>query len=381
MDISKVKSLLHKYHEGRCTDIERELLENWYLKLLDTGEGQWTEEEKKRIKRNIEHQIFEKNGEKVKPGPMFLSSPTIWWAAAIIFLALSAGGYLMFFQSSGSPKPVSENLPVDVPAPQSNKARITLADGTTLVLDSSSDGALALQGNMQLIKLPGGEMIYQKTTGEASSQLTYNTLSNPRGSKVISILLADGSKVWLNAGSAITYPVAFIGNERGVSISGEAYFEVAHDALKPFTVFKDEVAVKVLGTHFNINAFEDDGKAIEVTLLEGTVRVNNANTSSLLKPGEQATVGRQLKVIKQVNAEAVIAWKNGYFHFEDASLPNVMERISRWYDVKVVYKGEIPKRSFMGEMQRNLSLAEVLKILEKNKVHFEIAGKDLIVSP
>lgn len=381
MDVSKVKSLLQRYREGRCTDVERDLVENWYQKLLNKGEEQWTEEEKRLIKKNIEQHIIEKTGKRERGARVFQLSRIVWWAAAGIFLALSAWTYLTFFQTSGLPATITENLSSDVSAPQASKAMITLADGSTLVLDSMVNEALVLQGNMQLLKMPGGEIAYKKTNGEKSTQLAYNTLSNPKGSKVINMVLADGSKVWLNAGSVITYPIAFVENERSVSITGEAYFEVAHDASKPFMVYKDEVSVKVLGTRFNVNAFEDDGEDIEITLLEGAVKVKNGNVSSQLKPGEQARVGRQLKIMQQVNVDAVMAWKNGYFHFEDASLENVMERISRWYDVNVVYKGEIPHRSFMGEMQRDLSLAEVLKILEKNKVHFEIVGKELIVSP
>ena len=256
---------------------------------------------------------------------------------------------------------------------------ITLANGQKVFLDSVSNGALAIQSNVKLVKLANGKIVYQQGTREMSGKMEYNILSNPNGSKVINITLADGSKVWLNAGSALTYPVAFIGNERKVSITGEAYFEVAHDASKPFIVNNGSMGIRVLGTHFNVNAFEDDDNDIKVTLLEGSVKINNGNATRLLNPGQQAVVSKEIKVVNDVDLDLVMAWKNGYFQFDNASLQKVLKEVSRWYDVDVVYEGYNQPRKFVGEIQRDLSLSEVLKILQKNKVHFKIAGKVLWV--
>ena len=256
-----------------------------------------------------------------------------------------------------------------------------MANGQNVHLDSAGNGALAIQGNVKLIKLANGKIVYQHNSGEVSTKIEYNTLSNPRGSKVINMTLADGSKVWLNAGSSLTYPVSFIGNERKVLVTGEAYFEVAHDASRPFVVINGSMDVRVLGTHFNVNAFEDDGNDIKVTLFEGSVKINNGNATGLLKPGQQAVVTNDVRVVDNVDLGQVMAWKNGYFQFDNASLQNLLKEVSRWYDVDVVYEGYNQPREFVGEIQRDLSLSEMLKILQKNNVHFKIEGKELRVMP
>ena len=234
---------------------------------------------------------------------------------------------------------------------------------------------------MNLVKLEGGKLAYQKNSGEISGKMRFNILSNPNGSQIVNIVLADGSRVWLNAGSTLRYPVLFMGNERKVSVTGEAYFEIAHDASKPFIVSNGSLDIRVLGTHFNVNAFEDDGNDIKITLLEGSVKVKSGKATGLLKPGQQARVNKEIRVVSDVDVDMVMAWKNGYFQFENASLQTVLKQVSRWYGVDVVYEGNNQPRQFVGEMQRDLSLREILKILEKNDVHFSIIGKKLIVIP
>jgi trigger factor len=207
-------------------------------------------------------------------------------AAAVLLVIISAAWLLMEMV----PRPETQHqaaLSGDVKAPAVNKAMITLANGQRVYLDSVKNGQLALQGNIKLIKLTDGRIVYQTANGEVIKELQYNTLYNPRGSKVIDMALADGSRVWLNAGSSITYPVAFIGNERKVAVTGEAYFEVAHNASKPFVVTRGATIVQVLGTHFNVNAYEDE-EDIKVTLLQGAVKVSNSNQSAVIKPGQQA---------------------------------------------------------------------------------------------
>jgi hypothetical protein len=268
----------------------------------------------------------------------------------------------------------------DVKAPQSNKAMVTLANGQQVYLDSIKNGALATQGNVTLVKLSSGEIQYQSVSGELSGEMQYNTLFNPRGSKVINMVLTDGTEVWLNAGSSITYPVAFIEKERKVSVSGEVYFEVAHHAAKPFVVAKDAMEVRVLGTHFNINAYEDEDD-IKVTLLEGSVKIKNGVTTGLLQPGQQARVTNDIKLFSNVDMDGVMAWKNGYFQFDNASLQDVLKQLARWYDVDVVNEGQTKPRAFVGEMERTLNLSQVLKVLEKNGLHFRLEGKKIIVLP
>ena len=383
MDIHKAKELLQRYQTGKGTPSENELIESWYQQLIETGEWQWGEGEKDMMQKMIESRIMKQiNDEpnKIK-SPVFQFPIFRWWAAASAIFLLGASSYFVFFNRITKPIQLAKVVPNDIKAPQSNRATITLANGQKVFLDSSGSGALAIQGNVKLVKLPGGEIAYQNASGEISGKMEYNTLSNPRGSKVVNMILADGSRVWLNAGSALTYPVAFVGDERKVSVIGEAYFEIAHDISKPFMVNNGSMNIRVLGTHFNVNAFEDDGQDVEVTLLEGAVKIKKGNATGLLKPGQQARINNEVKVLNDVDVDAVMAWKNGYFYFDHASLRNVLKQVSRWYDVNVVYKGNNQPREFVGEIQRDLSLSELLKILEKNKVHFKIVGRELIVLP
>ncbi|MEO8860301.1 MAG: FecR domain-containing protein [Ginsengibacter sp.] len=381
MDIHQAKELLQRYQSGNCTRSENELVEEWYKQLIETGEWQWGDGEKDMMQRLIEARIMKQINGSHKKEVFYLSPRYQWWAAASIILLMGAFSYFMFFNKSTKPEQIAKILNNDVKAPQSNKATITLANGQKVYLDSTGNGALAIQGNVKLVKVANGKIVYQTNSGEVISKMEYNTLSNPRGSKVINMDLADGSKVWLNAGSSLTYPVLFIGSERKVSVTGEAYFEVAHDASRPFIVNNGSMNVRVLGTHFNVNTFEDDGNDIKVTLLEGSVKVNNANATGLLKPGQQAVVTKEIKVVNDVDLDLVMAWKNGYFQFDNASLQNVLKEVSRWYDVNVVYEGKNQPRQFVGEIQRDLSLSEMLKLLERNKVHFKIEGKELRIIP
>lgn len=380
----QAKELLQRYLAGNCTASEKELVEAWYRQLIDTGESHWNEDEKEMMQQVIEARLMKQINDKPnKPISPVLPLPRFRWqaaAASVIFL-LGVSAYLLFHNKTAKPAPIAKVLLHDVKAPQSNRAIVTLANGQKVFLDSVGNGALATQGNVKLIKLASGKIAYRQNAGEVSGKMEYNTLTNPRGSRVISITLADGSRVWLNAGSSLTYPVSFFGNERKVSITGEAYFEVMHDVSKPFMVNNGPLDVKVLGTHFNVNAFEDDDNTVKVTLLEGSVKINNGKTTGLLKPGQQALVNKGVKVLSDVDLDMVMAWKNGFFQFDNASLQTVLKQISRWYDIDVVYEGNNQPREFVGEMQRDLNLSQMLNILGKNNVHFRIEGKELIVMP
>jgi ferric-dicitrate binding protein FerR (iron transport regulator) len=311
-----------------------------------------------------------------------------WVAAAAVLVAgITTALIVSSVRRSSAPRQdvASQPLPSDVKAPRTSRATITLANGQQVALDSLNKGLLALQGNIKLVKLSDGQIAYQAASGQIIREALYNTLYNPRGSKVINITLSDGSHVWLNAGSSINYPVAFVGKERKVAITGEAYFEVFHDASRPFYVRKGNVEVKVLGTHFNVNAYDDEA-SIKVTLLEGAVRVLNVT----LSPGQQALVavtGRKddenasLHIISNPDLEAVMAWKEGLFNFNKVPLQDVLRQLARWYDVDVEYQGAVTTKILGGEMQRDLNLSEVLDGLRDIGVHFRIEGKKLIVMP
>jgi transmembrane sensor len=303
-------------------------------------------------------------------------------AAAVIILALGVTGYLLFFNTTKKQVEVAQVTP-EVKAPESNRAVIILANGQKIYLDSAVNGQLALQSNVKLVKLENGKIVYSHEGGAQTGTLQYNTLSNPRGSRVIDMALADGSHIWLNAGSSVTYPVAFIGKERKVSITGEAYFEIAKNAAMPFTLnINNKAEVMVLGTHFNVNAYENES-SINTTLLEGAVLVRAAGQTQLLAPGQQAQVddAQKIKLMKKVDLNQAIAWKNGLFDFNGMSVQEVMRQLERWYDIDVVYEKSVPDIEFGGKITQNVSLKGLLIGLEKSELHFRLEGRKLIVLP
>ncbi|HMR82317.1 MAG TPA: FecR domain-containing protein [Niabella sp.] len=306
-----------------------------------------------------------------------------YWIAAASIIILSGLGFYFYTISNQKQSVVAVNTPKDISAPTSNRAMITLADGSRLFLDSVSNGQLAQMGNVKLVKLANGQIAYQTEDGQVFKELQYNTLTNPRGSKVIDMQLSDGSHVWLNAGSSITYPVAFVGNERNVELKGEGYFEVAKDPAKKFIVEANGVTTEVLGTHFNVNAYTND-IAIKITLLEGAVKVSSGNKGGVLRPGQQAIVasssaGRDYQLISNPDIEQVLAWKNGIFYLNNLSIAELMEQIANWYAVEVVYSSNIPNIELYGKMGRDLRLSQVLKGLQKVGLRCRLDGHKIIV--
>ena len=262
-------------------------------------------------------------------------------------------------------------------APGKEGAILTLGNGKTILLDAAGNGNIASQGAIAVVK-KNDMVVYEGV--DHGPEIVYNTMSTPRR-RQFSLVLSDGTKVWLNAASSITYPTAFTGKERKVSVSGEVYFEVAHRDDNPFIVEKGDVTVKVLGTHFNVNTYQDDHD-IKITLLEGAVSVNNKTTSALIKPGQQARVAddHKIKVLKDINMEDVMAWKNGLFHFEGTRIESLMQQLARWYDIEVVYSKRTDEL-FYAEIPRNTNLSDVLKALElTGKVKFAIDGNKVIVN-
>ena len=318
-----------------------------------------------------------------KRAPIKLINTKWWMAAASIIILLGVGIYFTFFNEMQAPVELAKSLPIDIEAPKANKAIITLSNGQQILVDSISNGQVTTHDNMLITKNSKGEIIYSGKDNNGA--IAYNTLYNPRGSKVQTITLADGTRVWLNAASSLRYPVAFSGKERTVELSGEGYFEVAHNAQKPFHVAVNNVNVQVLGTHFNVNAYEDELE-IKTTLLEGSVKINSADKSAIIKPGEQAVVSSLKNKLKEgisiraTDVEDVVAWKNGFFAFRHSDLNEILKQLSRWYDIEVVYNGKIEKQEFTGKLDRSLVLSDVLKILDRTGVRFKIEeGKKLVI--
>ena len=303
------------------------------------------------------------------------------WAAAVLVLVCCAGAW--YFLSRTPEKQPAVNTGSltyknDV-APGSNKAVLTLSDGSAITLDSAGNQVIQ-QGNTAIHQRSG---LLQYQASGAAAGISHNVLTTPRGGK-FRIVLSDGTRVWLNAASSIRYPTAFTGTERKVEVTGEAYFEVAKNAVMPFRVNIDNKAeVEVLGTHFNINAYRDEA-AINTTLMEGKVKVSaDHSPGKVLQPGQQASLAATgaLEVLNEVDTAQIIAWKEGWFQFHMATLPDVMRQLSRWYDVEIAYPPNVPDRAFEGRMQQDLTLAQVLKILERYQVHFHIEDRRITVLP
>lgn len=273
-------------------------------------------------------------------------------------------------------------------APGGNKAVLTLANGHPILLDSAANGELSKQGSSRVVKLSSGKLLYEAQAAEAAGSNViaelYNTLETPAAGQ-FQVTLPDGTAVWLNNASTLRYPTHFSGRERLVELRGEAYFEVAKNTGKPFRVKVLQVGhgldVEVLGTAFNIMAYSDEG-TVKTTLLEGAVNVRNDAQAVRLHPGEQARLDNQQRLqVGLVDTRGVIAWKKGFFNFDNSDLRTVMRQLSRWYAIEVVYDAKVPDRWFDGAISRNLNLSQVLNILEKNQVHFTLEDKKLIVRP
>jgi len=255
---------------------------------------------------------------------------------------------------------------------------LTLSDGSNILLDDSEDGILATQGNTSVTK--SNEKLKYKPGGR-SDEIMYNTITTPRGGQY-TVQLPDGSTVWLNASSSITFPTEFFGKERRVEITGEVYFEVAKNTENPFIASVQDAEIQVLGTHFNVKAYSDEHN-IETSLLEGAVNFSKAEKSALLKPGQQSSLSAdgKIRVLNDVNMNEVVAWKNGYFDFEGSDFENVAKQLSRWYDVDVVYEKNIDDL-FYAKIPRNTKLSDVLKALElTGKIKFGIKNNRIIVNP
>ncbi len=370
--------------------VERELLEEYYTRMEAAGTAELSVEETTELKETMFRHILERIRED-GPGRVIPMIPAkdrgrrwrvrIGAAAAVVLLL----GVTYIYTNRSGPKPavsvVQAPVTHDVPAPATNRATITLAGGQTVFLDSVASGAIATQGTVRIAKLQDGQLRYTGASGQ-EDHLIYNTLTNPRGSRVIGITLTDGSRVWLNAGSCLKYPVLFATAERKVSVTGEAYFEVKRDPGHPFIVEKGDLETRVLGTHFNVNAYEDEPD-IKVTLLEGSVEVDRGGNRELLRPGEQAIAGSAGKIglNKHADLEQTMAWKNGLFNFSSSDIRAVMRELARWYDIDVQFEGKTTTDTFGGGMTRTASLAQVLEILQTSKVHFRLEGRKLTVLP
>jgi transmembrane sensor len=389
MSYESAQALIKKYLEGTATPEEEALLQSWYLDMARDQPSIPREQEPDypTIGAEILQKLRAEQQElpaldQPKAKPIIRIWPRVAVAAAIL-LALSLGSLLVLHKK---PEPaVVEAQPTnnDLP-PAGIRATLTLLDGKTIPLDSTQNNSLAQQGNTTL-QSHDGRLSYspvQPTKPDTTQHTTpgYNTLTTTPGEHY-AVVLPDGTKAWLNAGSSIVYPITFAGNERRVTVTGEVYLEIVHNPKQPFRVTVKGQTVEDIGTHLDIKAYDDDS-TINTTLLEGSVKLHKGPASVTLKPGQQATIrpndnAFQLKATDTVSA---IGWVNGYFSFDRADIQTVMHEMARWYNVQVIFKGTLPKTMFKGKVYRNINASEALKILSYFGVHFRIEGKTIIVT-
>lgn len=394
MSNDRLKYLLEQYASDASTPAETRELFEWIKKskedslLKDKIRELWSGHENDKQLPNVDWDAIYT---KIINTPV-IGQRHLWLriaAAAVIIIALSVGGYFIFKDHSIKPiaktetqQPFKNDL-----APGGNKAVLTLANGAQIILDSAGNGMLTQQGSTKIIKLDNGHLSY-KSLNEKPAQVLYNTISTPRGGQY-QVVLADGSKVWLNAASSLRFPTSFTGKERDVELTGEGYFEVAHNAAKPFKVSVNGVEVQVLGTHFNINGYNDEA-TIKTTLLEGSVKVGKGSASKMIRPGEQAQIENHSNplnpkiMVQAVDVDAAVAWKNGRFIFHGNDIQSVMRQLARWYDVNVNYQGNVTDEEFVGMINRSRyeNISEILDMLEKTRtVSFAISGHNVTVMP
>lgn len=304
----------------------------------------------------------------------------LWPYAAVAAVFLTMCFYYYIFQYKTSLIEDNTTIVSDV-KPGSNKAILRLADGSTVLLDDSGEGIIALQSGTTISKSKDSSIEYHQGNNPEIDQILYNTIEIPKGGQY-QVRLPDGSQVWLNAASTLKYPVSFKMAERRVELSGEAYFEVAHNKKQPFIVASGKQEVTVLGTAFNVNAYKDEG-VVTTTLQNGSIRLsgNKKTTPVLLRPGEQAvTAGHGFRV-QQVNVNDFISWKDGLIVLNDADLPTIIRQIERWYDVEFVVPEISGTVKVFGELRRNVNLSEVLKALhDYYGLNFKIEGRRVIAS-
>jgi ferric-dicitrate binding protein FerR (iron transport regulator) len=382
LDPNEVNRLAKKYLNGLASEEEKKLLHDWFdhvnvaeTELVISSEAKTKEALGAEILAGLQQMIADN-----EPAAPTIIRKIRWYRVAAAAAVILVIGAIAFFSLRTTPlKTIATARHVqkqEVTAPQRARAVITLANGDHIYLDSAAQGSLATQGNSQLVKLSDRQLAY--VGGTNSREMIYNVLTVPRGSRVVSLALSDGTVVWLNAESSLRYPVVFNGDDRTVEITGEAYFEVAKVPGKKFYVKSAALTTEVLGTHFNVNTYNDEA-SMKVTLLEGSIRVSaNDNIHAVqLHPGQQAEVSNNaaIRVLDNVDLEEVMAWKNEYFMMKATSLASLMRQMARWYDVEVVIKGNLANKRFGGAISRNVNLSTMLEALKQNGVHSETSGR------
>jgi ferric-dicitrate binding protein FerR (iron transport regulator) len=389
MDKHSFFSILDKYQDGTASPAEISLIEEYYRRLEKAGTTELSAEEEAALKDAMYKQIAAKvSSAKATIIPIKRKNYSLVAAAAVLVTLVGAGSYFWLLKNPATPPTQAGTVktkPQDLP-PGRDAATLTLADGQTIILDSAN-GTISKQGAATVIN-NNGRVSYANTGNETRPAVVYNKVSTARGNQY-QLVLADGSKVWLNSASSLRFPTSFTGDRREVELDGEGYFEIAKNAAKPFHVKTSTQDIEVLGTHFNVNAYNDE-TAVKTTLLEGKVKVRQwsmvngqlaTGNGTFLQPGEQAVLigNSPFRIDHSPDIDQVMAWKNGWFEFDDTDIKTIMRQISRWYDVDIVYETKTDNEKYGGRISRNLNLSNILKMLENYGVHFKLERKTLTV--
>ncbi|MBO9566958.1 MAG: FecR domain-containing protein [Niastella sp.] len=387
MNEDRLKYLLERYQANECSPEEQAELDEWFH-AWNPGTANmrnWLQEAGSA--EALTEELYADFKERVAP-PAKRKGVAVWYkvaaAAAVLIVLLivfypkqHGGGEL-----AHTDKNKQATRPVHDIKPGSNKAVLKLADGSEIVLSDSGNAHIATQNNTEIQRLQSGGIGYQAVQDLTDDQPpVYNTLTTPRGGK-FTLTLSDGTVVTLDAASSITYPVVFKGRERRVQINGQAYFDVVHNAAKPFHVEAKGQLIEDLGTAFNVNAYSDD-PFIKVTLVEGLVDVSNDMEKVSLVPGQQAMVkdGESKMRVKVVNVAETVAWKNGWFIFHQENLQNIMKQAGRWYDAEIVLDPAIMNKKLGGNISRYKDISELLENLKlTGGIDYKIEGQKVTLT-
>jgi ferric-dicitrate binding protein FerR (iron transport regulator) len=368
MEQNNAKQVLLNYRAGTATADEKAFVENWIVYGAESDTDLTDEEllhDLTAIRQRLN--IDQPQQKVVKLWPRLAAA-----AAALLFISTAA-----YFLLHKQPQKL---ITADI-APGRNKAMLTLSNGKQLSLTDAKQGVLANEDITTINKTTDGEVVYNTNNKIKPAGITYNTITSPRAGKW-SVVLPDGTKAWLDNLSSIRFPTAFNGTNRTVEITGQVYFEVVHNAAHPFKVIANGQTIEDIGTHFNVSAYNDDA-VVKTTLLEGSVMVSKGDKNVILKPGQQSvlTAANNNLLVENIDTKNAIAWKEGYFAFNKASIQTVMRQFARWYDVDVEYEGKTPELMITGKVPRNVNASQALKILSYMDIHFRIEDRKIIITP
>ncbi|WP_158994114.1 FecR family protein [Mucilaginibacter sp. L196] len=376
MQVEKLQDLVKKYLNNTASIKERKLLSDWYNNQNNEN-TEWiaeTDDEEDLLKAEMLNYIQQHTGSKT--GKVHRLWPRVAAAASII-LFISLGAYFVVHKNH-SIQSTSENKIVDV-GPGSNKATLK-TQGKEIILDNAKNGTIINHGNVSVNKKSGGEISYAAIAEAENYKVVYDTITVPRGG-TFNVTLSDGTKMWLNAATTVRYPEKFSGTERKVELlTGEAYFEVIHNAKMPFRVLCNDQLVEDIGTHFNIKAYKDE-LVVKTTLVEGRIKVSADGINKVINPGQQTILTNNQINIVPVDVEEETAWKNGDFQFDNEDVRSVMKELARWYVVDIKYEGNFHNVHYSGLIPRSSNISAVLRMLkETGNTNFKLDGKTVIVT-